>query len=521
MENIGQRCGAFVIAIALALSAGLAAGEGVEDSATKPADAGKALSPKELFAKVSPAVVKIHTYNRYSRLLGQGSGFFVSADGMLVTNYHVMEKAASAKVLLPGGKELGVSGMLASMPNADLALLKVQAKGLAFLRLAKNQPDVGTKVWAIGSPKGLDNTLSEGLVSGYRDIKGKPTLLQTTAPISPGSSGGPLVIDTGQVVGVTTLTRIGGQNLNFAVPCKYIQAILLIAGKPRPLSKAGLSSARAANPSKGKVPPAPEGKRKTYTSIRAIMKDIPRELRSGATVSLGTTIKARRRSADRLQHWLHNNIVGHRLNLQRTMWNGVEREYAVFSHTRFLRITLCYREAGVAGTYYARIYCQLYNYERDKHLVEVKKIDARRHGERIGIEGIVQDISFEDGSRSLHLAGDFGVTSTSSNIKFDSFRGEKRFTDKTGVGVHIHLADWVAPAPPPKRQPRSRPSRSVKELTPEEKAARQLRTAKMYLGIGKKGRAIGILKSILADYPDTEAAKVARQELCRLTPEGE
>src|SRR5262249_19291832 len=87
-------------------------------------------------------------------------------------------------------------------------------------------PVVGTKIYTIGSPQGLDATLSEGIVSGYRTRSESLPRLQFTAPVSPGSSGGPLLDATGRVAGVVTALRRGGQNLNFAVPASEIRDFL-------------------------------------------------------------------------------------------------------------------------------------------------------------------------------------------------------------------------------------------------------------------------------------------------------
>jgi S1-C subfamily serine protease len=114
--------------------------------------------------------------------------------------------------------------VVARNPDADIALLSTNADDVPFLTMAMKAPDVGERVCAIGSPNGYRNTLSEGIVSGIRnEIARKRTLIQNTAPISPGSSGGPLLLTTGQVVGITTkydFVQEDGrpnQNLNFAV----------------------------------------------------------------------------------------------------------------------------------------------------------------------------------------------------------------------------------------------------------------------------------------------------------------
>ena len=136
-------------------------------------------------------------------------------------------------------------GVLALDEDADLAVLKVNGSSLPYLKLAPKGrfPEVGSRVYAIGNPQGLSNTLSEGLVSGLRDEPKNLKLIQTTAAISSGSSGGPLLDAVGNVVGVTTASLAGPltQNLNFAVPATNVYAILEKAsgGKPRPLASAG------------------------------------------------------------------------------------------------------------------------------------------------------------------------------------------------------------------------------------------------------------------------------------------
>ena len=223
---------------------------------------------KQVFARASPAVVKIYTYDGSGKAVSQGSGFFASADGLLATNYHVIAKAASAKAMLSGGRALTISGIAASLPSRDLALLKVDAKGVAFLQVAEQAPKVGAKVFAIGSPKGLTNTISEGLVSGYRALKNGPTLLQTSAPISPGSSGGPLLSATGRVVGITTAAWPGAQNLNFAVPSRYLRALILLADPLQPLPAAASRVKQ----------PAPEPAGKPFASFGEILRKVPESI---------------------------------------------------------------------------------------------------------------------------------------------------------------------------------------------------------------------------------------------------
>jgi len=199
-----------------------------------------AMSAEELFAKASLAVVRVVVRDENFKVLGQGSGFFVSADGLLVTNFHVIEGAKFATVMLGDNSTLFVEGVAAVDKESDLALLKINGAKRAYLTVgASVLPKVGTTVYAIGSPKGLTNTFSKGMVSGVRDVKGEPPAIQTTAAISPGSSGGPLLAADGRVVGVTTSYIRSGQSLNFAIPASKIRGLVSNRGALQVLASAG------------------------------------------------------------------------------------------------------------------------------------------------------------------------------------------------------------------------------------------------------------------------------------------
>ncbi|MFO8014130.1 MAG: trypsin-like peptidase domain-containing protein [Phycisphaerae bacterium] len=203
------------------------------------------LSAGDIFKRSAPAVVQIVVRDQNLKAIGQGSGFLVSSDGVVVTNHHVVNNAAFATVVLPSKATLFAEGVLALDEDADLAVLKVNGSGLPYLKLAAGNafPEVGSRVYAIGSPRGLANSLSEGLVSGLRDQGGDLKFIQTTTPFSKGSSGGPLLDADGRVVGVTTIVGVGPdvQNLNFAVPARKVRRILARAdgSQPQPLASAG------------------------------------------------------------------------------------------------------------------------------------------------------------------------------------------------------------------------------------------------------------------------------------------
>ena len=155
-----------------------------------------------------------------------GSGF-VASDGEIVTNHHVIAGAGSAVVKLTNGTVLMVEGVVADDANQDIAIIKVSGRTPPALPLANsNTLSIGDHVVAIGSPSGLENTVSDGIISGFRTDPEGSQWLQTTTPISHGSSGGPLLTMNGKVVGITTMGSSEG-NLNFAAPSKIISAMLV------------------------------------------------------------------------------------------------------------------------------------------------------------------------------------------------------------------------------------------------------------------------------------------------------
>jgi hypothetical protein len=185
----------------------------------------------DVVKRSSDAVVLIVISNSAGQETALGSGFLVSADGEIVTNYHVIKEAHSAIVKLSNGAFFPVNGVLASDADGDLAIIKVSGKNLPFLTLGDiDKLHVGDHVVAIGSPLGLEGTVSDGIVSALRDVASKKWI-QTTAPVSHGNSGGPLLDMSEHVIGVITwgVNLELGQNLNFAAPCSEVTALLVTA----------------------------------------------------------------------------------------------------------------------------------------------------------------------------------------------------------------------------------------------------------------------------------------------------
>ena len=173
------------------------------------------------------AVVLIVVSDEAGKPVAEGSGFIASSDGKIVTNHHVIAGAHSAIVKLNTGAFFPVDGVLADDPIRDIAILKVSGKNLPVLQLADSDSlSAGDHVVAIGSPLGLQNSVSDGIISGFReDSKGR-NWVQTTAPASHGNSGGPLLTMDEKVAGVVTWKNTEGENLNFAVPSKLVANLL-------------------------------------------------------------------------------------------------------------------------------------------------------------------------------------------------------------------------------------------------------------------------------------------------------
>ncbi len=197
---------------------------------------------------------------------GQGSGFFVDSQGTLITNYHVIEKASGAVVKTSDGAYYVVEGVLAEDSKHDLAVLKVAGRNFGFLPLGDSTKlSVGDRVIAVGSPLGLESTVSDGIVSGLRE-EGDSKVIQTTAPMSPGSSGGVLLNSRGQVIGVTAFGVVAGQNLNFAIPSNYIRP-LLAPSSVRPFHPAP-SEPAVANEVEAPKPKAPEPLPRQWINVK-------------------------------------------------------------------------------------------------------------------------------------------------------------------------------------------------------------------------------------------------------------
>jgi serine protease Do len=184
-----------------------------------------------VFAQVNKSIVYIEAYNKYNKPVSTGSGIIVGANGQVVTNYHVVtdySEITKVKVKLATGESFDSTKALGFDVDKDLVLLKLDTTrtNLPAATLGDSAAvATGEKVYALGSPSGVQNTITEGIVSNKNVVMDKKNYIQTSAPLSPGSSGGALVNKYGEVVGINDMTLTEGQNMNYAIPVNVYKAM--------------------------------------------------------------------------------------------------------------------------------------------------------------------------------------------------------------------------------------------------------------------------------------------------------
>jgi hypothetical protein len=248
-----------------------------------------------VYKQTASSVVSIDGYDEKGKVRWTGTGFIVSADGKILTNYHVIRNSKQATVRLANGDAYDDVAVTDVDRRKDIALLKIKAVDLTPVRIgSSNSSQVGDPVYSLSNAFGFDNTLSEGLVSQFRQMDGY-RLIQTTAPISHGSSGGPLFNSKGEVIGITTLSLPDAQSLNFAIPIDYARGILTAPSAPKPLSTVYDPEETTPPDAKATAEPAANAK------SPAPMPRLPDELRqSGVAVFL----------QKRLLSWTEQDALG-------------------------------------------------------------------------------------------------------------------------------------------------------------------------------------------------------------------
>ena len=181
----------------------------------------------QLVKNIQSAVATVVAYDVNGNVASLGTGFFVSKEGHLVTNYHVLFGKFSAEIKTSEGKTYRIKTIIAQNQATDLLKVGVDiaAESVRWLEVSDEPPLIAQHVVVVGSPLGLEQSVSDGIVSSVREIPGVGTFYQISAPISPGSSGSPVVNMKGKVVAVATFQFVQGQNLNFAIASQSIREL--------------------------------------------------------------------------------------------------------------------------------------------------------------------------------------------------------------------------------------------------------------------------------------------------------
>ena len=195
-----------------------------------------ALTTAQIAKRVAPSVVVIQGKTDSGNVLG--SGFIVSKDGKIATNLHVIRDMKTASVQLANGKMFGSVSVLATDERRDLAIVQIAGFDLPALDLGDSDAiTIGEPLIIVGSPRGLEGTVTAGILSSVRDSGEGFKVLQTDAAVNPGNSGGPLVNNKGHAIGVVSFQLRSTQGLNFAVPINYVQRLLTSLHPPLTLEQ--------------------------------------------------------------------------------------------------------------------------------------------------------------------------------------------------------------------------------------------------------------------------------------------
>lgn len=185
---------------------------------------GKALSKIEIASKCAPAVFYIELMSKTGKAIGSGCGFFISCNGLAVTNYHVIKGITSAKIKTKDGQHYDVTGIYDYDEASDLALIQISGSGFPYLEIGDSNTAVtGGDIYALGYPLGIDLVVTPGTITNASHAEDGVNYIMIDASISHGSSGGALVDSNGKVIGVTSVYYSGGQNLNLAVPINLLK----------------------------------------------------------------------------------------------------------------------------------------------------------------------------------------------------------------------------------------------------------------------------------------------------------
>ncbi len=186
------------------------------------------LSPNEIYEEAKKFTCEIRTFDKNGIALTVGTGFFVSSDGIIVTDFHVIDTAESAVAVMYDGRKFSITSVLGYDSRKDIALLSSDAENVHFASFS-DDVKVGDDIFVLGSPKGYTGTFSKGNVSAedrvITELDNGVKYIQITAPVSTGNSGGPVLDNRGNVIGIVAMSHNEAQNLNFAIPVGEIGKI--------------------------------------------------------------------------------------------------------------------------------------------------------------------------------------------------------------------------------------------------------------------------------------------------------
>ena len=459
-----------------ALVAAVLAGVMQLDAAVATTQPGEPLDARELLAKVLPAVVRIQAYSPAGKEIAKGSGFLIDADGTVVTNHLVMKGAASVRVLVRG-RAIPAAGIIATDEKADVAIIKMKGKGLAFLTLRTDLPKVGDKVYAIKNPSGQTNTLCDGLVKDLLSKEGV-TLIQLSGSIRRGWGGGALFDSSGRVLGleIPTAGVFKGEKPGLVVASKRIASLVKSASSSKriPVKLGSLP------PVKAVITP------KAYASLGALLSQIPPALALGT----GSQLSSSQKTA--VNGWLGKNVL-------RGSMLAVEGRFAGASRGAG-GMTLTFRR-GVVSIHGKKILLRATAGIDQEFTEQVQALKAGAPPSHLSVAGV----------NTTSGRGNLGtpITVHGKIAQVAIIKGEL-CVRLTGGGFG-KIPQPKQPTTKPKPKPRPRPKLAPK--SPAKKAEGKFKLAKMYLAVGKKVKAIEILKGIVADYPGTPAAKEAAKKL--------
>jgi len=496
----------------------------------------------QLVAKVDPAVVTIKLPD------GNGSGFLIDEQGILVTNYHVIEGAKEATAIFLDKTAVKIEGFVAVSAGKDIALLRIQPGGrkLQALRLAEAKPAKGEKVYAFGAPLGLSGSVSDGLVSAVRagedmrdtlksatgreiyvDVLGydlDADWIQTTAPISPGNSGGPLVNSRGEVVGINSWRQPFGQNLNFAVCSIHIKQLMGNSGMSlRPL--ADLPRPRhPSSSSSGSGVVGGEGKKTLdyWTKVLEMRVDFERSI-AGHAAQLKEIAEAAsrappmppipRRSPSFRPPPVPRGKAAARLAELPALFTSSAKAYSEFSRQiKNLPMMGVDPQAVLYGIAEADL--------AFRFSLTFQSLAAACASASLFDVNLVSRSMNELNERmaDLHTARDLVRLELANRYKqeFPSLQtvaAARR--QREGEQQESQAAETAASEP---TEERPRAASSGESSDRERRASEALAGAKIYLDSGDKERAKEWLQRVVAKYPETKAAKEARALLAENDP---